>query len=235
MATFRVPRLLSASPFISSSTSSSIFSQLWRTTTHRPPACHHQHRALLSTTRSLQKKSPQYPPKPAPPPAADIDESFLKGSGPGGQKINKTNSAVQLKHLPTGIVIKCQATRSRTQNRLIARQLLAERIDDLTKGDQSRSAIVGEAKRKKRASSAKKSRRKYRKLDEEKQGVMVDADEGDEEGFGESDEIETYPKETRKVSSRSDDSATGFNPQVEEHDHLESTRLPHETNETGKT
>ncbi|EEY14052.1 peptidyl-tRNA hydrolase domain-containing protein [Verticillium alfalfae VaMs.102] len=79
---------------------------------------------------------------------------------------NKTNSAVQLKHIPTGIVIKSQATRSRSQNRKIARQLLAERLDDLENGDQSRNAIVAEAKRKKAASAAKKSKRKYRKLED---------------------------------------------------------------------
>ena len=80
---------------------------------------------------------------------------------------NKTSSAVQLKHLPTGIVVKCQATRSRSQNRNIARELLAKRVDDLANGEQSRAAIVGEIKRKKKVSADKKSRRKYRKLDED--------------------------------------------------------------------
>lgn len=81
---------------------------------------------------------------------------------------NKTSSAVQLKHLPTGIVVKSQATRSRSQNRKEARDILARKIDDLLNGDQSRSAIVGEVKRKKAVSSSKKSRRKYKKLEEEK-------------------------------------------------------------------
>ncbi|KAI1802278.1 RF-1 domain-containing protein [Daldinia bambusicola] len=114
-------------------------------------------------------KNTNLPPRPKPPPEEEIEEFFLKGSGPGGQKINKTNSAVQLKHLPTGIVIKSQATRSRTQNRVIARQLLADKLDQLARGDESRAAVVGEFKRKKKASSAKKSRRKYRKLEEEKE------------------------------------------------------------------
>lgn len=89
---------------------------------------------------------------------------------------NKTSSAVQLKHIPTGIVVKSQATRSRSQNRKIARQLLADKLDVLLNGEQSRSAIVGEVKRKKAASAAKKSRRKYRKLEEEKAGWADDAD-----------------------------------------------------------
>jgi protein subunit release factor B len=83
-------------------------------------------------------------------------------------KQNKTSSAVQLKHLPTGVVVKSQATRSREQNRKIARDLLAAKLDAMRNGDQSRAAIVGEVKRKKSASASKKSRRKYRKLEEEK-------------------------------------------------------------------
>ncbi|KAI0005196.1 RF-1 domain-containing protein [Xylariaceae sp. FL0662B] len=117
---------------------------------------------------SASPRSKNLPPRPKPPPEEEIEEFFLKGSGPGGQKINKTNSAVQLRHTPTGIVVKSQATRSRSQNRTIARQLLADRLDDIARGDQSRSAVVGEVKRKKKASSAKKSRRKYRKLEEQK-------------------------------------------------------------------
>lgn len=96
----------------------------------------------------------------------DIKENFLKGSGPGGQKINKTASAVQLSHGPTGVVIKCQATRSRSQNRDIARRLLADRVEELEKGAESRVAIKAEVKRKKKASKTKKARRKYRKSQE---------------------------------------------------------------------
>ncbi|KAI1422162.1 RF-1 domain-containing protein [Xylaria sp. FL1777] len=136
-------------------------------------------RREFSNTNSppLQKlSSKNLPPRPKPPPEEEIEESFLKGSGPGGQKINKTNSAVQLKHIPTGVVIKCQATRSRSQNRTIARRLLADKLDDMSRGDESRSSVVGEFKRKKKASSAKKSRRKYRKLDEEKGAATEDAE-----------------------------------------------------------
>ncbi|KAF1353443.1 peptide chain release factor class I/class II, partial [Delphinella strobiligena] len=91
----------------------------------------------------------------------DITEAFLKGTGPGGQKINKTSSAVQLKHLPTGIVIKCQETRSRTQNRKIARRILAERIEERELGEGSRTAIKIERVVKKKKSADKKARRKY--------------------------------------------------------------------------
>lgn len=95
-------------------------------------------------------------------PEEDIEESFLKGSGPGGQKINKTSSAVQLKHLPTGMVVKSQATRSRSQNRSIARRLLADKLENAEKGPESRTALKTDIKRKKKASKMKKARRKYR-------------------------------------------------------------------------
>ncbi|KAI4134894.1 MAG: hypothetical protein LQ341_005949, partial [Variospora aurantia] len=75
---------------------------------------------------------------------------------------NKTSSAVQLKHRPTGIVVKSQATRSRSQNRSIARRLLADKLDDVEKGSESRTALKTEMKRKKKASKMKKARRKHR-------------------------------------------------------------------------
>ncbi|KAL4938861.1 RF-1 domain-containing protein [Aspergillus oleicola] len=117
--------------------------------------------------------SPSLLEKPLPPRLklndADITLSYLKGTGPGGQKINKTNSAVQLIHHPTGIVIKSQATRSRSQNEKYARQILADKVEEMMKGGQSRTAIKAERVRKKKASSAKKSRRKYRALAEAKE------------------------------------------------------------------
>lgn len=121
-----------------------------------------QLRRAFSIQQALQEK-------PLPPriviPETDIEESFLKGTGPGGQKINKTSSAVQLKHLPTGIVVKNQATRSREQNRKNARRILGERLEEMEKGPLSRTALKAEKEKKKKASASKKARRKYRKLD----------------------------------------------------------------------
>ncbi|KAK7512582.1 peptidyl-tRNA hydrolase domain-containing protein [Phyllosticta citriasiana] len=113
----------------------------------------------------------------------DIEEKFLKGSGPGGQKINKTSSAVQLKHLPTGMVVKFQGTRSREQNRKTARKMLSERLEEMELGDQSRTAIKRANAAKKKASKSKKSRRKYRALDEAKKAAA--AEDGEEDGDAE--------------------------------------------------
>lgn len=58
-----------------------------------------------------------------------IIEKFILGSGKGGQKINKTSSCVYLKHIPSGIEIKCQKERSREMNRFYARRDLCERLE----------------------------------------------------------------------------------------------------------
>ena len=58
----------------------------------------------------------------------DIEESFILGGGPGGQKTNKTSSVVRLSHEPSGISVRCGETRSRETNRWLARRLLAETI-----------------------------------------------------------------------------------------------------------
>jgi protein subunit release factor B len=59
----------------------------------------------------------------------DLDEKFIRGSGPGGQKINKTSSTVWLRHRPTGIEVRCQAERSQTANRERAWLEMCERLE----------------------------------------------------------------------------------------------------------
>ncbi|MFH1239529.1 MAG: peptide chain release factor-like protein [bacterium] len=64
----------------------------------------------------------------------DIIEKFVRSSGKGGQKVNKTSSCVYLKHLPTGIEIKCQTERSQALNRFLARRLLINKIESMMLG-----------------------------------------------------------------------------------------------------
>ncbi|KAG5996584.1 hypothetical protein E4U52_006291 [Claviceps spartinae] len=149
---------------------------------------HRAQRASRAFSSTAPTSAKSLPPRPKPPPESEIEEAFLKGSGPGGQKINKTSSAVQLKHIPTGIVVKSQATRSRDQNRKIAREILAQRVDDFRNGDQSRAAIVGEIKRKKIENARRKSRRKYRKLEEAKAGKESGSAIPEEEAQAKGDE-----------------------------------------------
>ena len=59
----------------------------------------------------------------------EVDERFVRGTGAGGQKINKTSSTVSLRHAPTGIEVRCQRERSQTVNRLLAWIELAEKLE----------------------------------------------------------------------------------------------------------
>ncbi len=70
----------------------------------------------------------------------DLVEKFVLGSGAGGQKINKTSSCVYLKHLPSGLEVKCQAHRSREMNRFQAREDLCDRIEGIRR-DKVRAKI----------------------------------------------------------------------------------------------
>jgi len=91
---------------------------------------------------------------------SDIQENFIKGSGSGGQKVNKTSSCVQLKHLPTGIEVKCQKTRSQHLNRYYARKELLETIEERLKGAQSKRAAAAAKIRRQKARRTRKSKNK---------------------------------------------------------------------------
>ena len=91
----------------------------------------------------------------------DIVEKFVIGSGKGGQKLQKTSSAVHLKHAPTGITIKCQQERSRELNRYYARQELMLRVEEtLLKEKSERQKAVEKIRRQKR----KRSKRAKEKM-----------------------------------------------------------------------
>jgi peptide chain release factor len=64
----------------------------------------------------------------------DFEESFIRSSGPGGQKVNKSSSCVYLVHIPTGLAVKCQRERSQSLNRFLARKLLLDKIERVEKG-----------------------------------------------------------------------------------------------------
>lgn len=64
----------------------------------------------------------------------DLEEKFTRGSGKGGQKVNKTNNCVCLTHVPTGIVVRCHCEREREINRYLARRTLCEELDHRCNG-----------------------------------------------------------------------------------------------------
>ncbi|KAA8498525.1 putative peptide chain release factor C12orf65-like, mitochondrial [Porphyridium purpureum] len=68
----------------------------------------------------------------------DLEEKFVRGSGKGGQAVNKSNNCVQLKHRPTGLMVRCHETRSLDQNRKIGRRIMWEKLEHMVKGAQSK-------------------------------------------------------------------------------------------------
>lgn len=97
----------------------------------------------------------------------DLDERFVKGSGAGGQKVNKTSSCVYLMHKPTGIEGKCQRERSQAMNRFFARRELCDRIEARIKG--AASAKQQEFERIRRQKRKKSRRQKARMMDDKRQ------------------------------------------------------------------
>lgn len=91
----------------------------------------------------------------------DLLEKFILGSGPGGQKVNKTASCVYLKHLPTGIETKCSRERSRETNRYLARRELCDLLEKELFGIKtSKEKEIDKIKKQKK----RKSRKTKRKL-----------------------------------------------------------------------
>jgi len=69
---------------------------------------------------------------------SDLEERFVHSQGKGGQKVNKSATCVYLKHLPTGIEVKCQRERSQALNRFLARRILVEKLEEKLRGEETR-------------------------------------------------------------------------------------------------
>lgn len=80
----------------------------------------------------------------------EIEERFIRSSGKGGQHVNKVATCVHLKHLPTGIVVKCGAERSQSLNRFLGLRLLVEKIDAALHGTAQADSRVDKIRRQKK-------------------------------------------------------------------------------------
>jgi protein subunit release factor B len=96
----------------------------------------------------------------------DLEENFIAASGKGGQKVNKTASCVQLRHLPSGTEVRCQKSRSQASNRYFARRDLCDKIEEAILGEKSKKQQeIEKIRRQKRRRSR---RAKQKMLDDKK-------------------------------------------------------------------
>jgi len=103
----------------------------------------------------------------------DLEEKFIRSQGKGGQNVNKTSTCVYLRHIPTGIEVKCQKTRTQVLNRYYARMLLYSKLEQSIKKEESeeekRIAKVKRQKRK-RSKRAKDKMLADKRLQSQKKG-----------------------------------------------------------------
>ncbi len=93
----------------------------------------------------------------------DIEEKFVTSSGPGGQKINRSSTCVQLLHIPTGIQVKYQRERSQSLNRFFARRCLLDKIERKQNGSVQEEESRREKIRRNKRRREKRAKEKYKK------------------------------------------------------------------------
>jgi protein subunit release factor B len=106
----------------------------------------------------------------------DVEERFVRGTGPGGQKINKTSSTVALRHRPTGIEVRCQQERSQAANRLQAWQELCGRLEAQVRT--AKAAVVDEREAERRRNRQKSRGQKVRMIQSKKHRAGIKARRG---------------------------------------------------------
>lgn len=100
----------------------------------------------------------------------ELEEKFVRSSGKGGQHVNKSSTCVWLRHIPTGIEVKCMVERSQSINRFLARRDLVEKIAILM-GQSTRRSLKVEKERRQKARRRRRSAGKYRDGENEEDGA----------------------------------------------------------------
>ena len=124
-------------------------------------------------TRALQEKMARFGVR-----EEDLDESFVRSSGHGGQKVNKTSSCVQLVHRPTGITVKCQQERSQALNRYLARRILVDKIEEKVLGERSERRKAMEKIRRQKRKRSKRAKEKMLKAKHHRSAIKATRSSG---------------------------------------------------------
>ncbi|EMO55359.1 peptide chain release factor family protein [Leptospira noguchii] len=123
----------------------------------------------------------------------ELEESFTRSGGKGGQNVNKVSTAVHLKHKPTGIEVKCSLYRTQGLNRYKARSILCEKIQDFNRKN---LGIISEDQKKSIRNKQKDSKRKkekYFRKDQNFSAISLEEDENFEVELKEvENEVERY-------------------------------------------
>lgn len=116
---------------------------------------------------------------------SDLEEKFVHSQGKGGQKVNKTATCVYLKHLPTGLEVKCQQERSQALNRFLARRILVEKLEEKLRGEESLEKQKIEKIRRQKRKRSKRSKekmladKKHRALVKEMRRIFAGPEDSD--------------------------------------------------------
>jgi len=110
----------------------------------------------------------------------DIEETFVRSSGRGGQNVNKTSTCVQLRHTPSGVIVKCSKERSQSLNRYHARVILVEKIEKIVKDKESEQTKKIQKIRKQKRRRSKRAQEKVlaeKRIISEKKRLRYTVDE----------------------------------------------------------